>query len=157
MRIGLWAPCVSVLLGLASLGVSAQAGEKKKHPHHHLHHALWELRDAKAELTASKANFGEHKDKALLAINDAIKQLELVLTYKGDNTTGTPTKADLKEELKKYKHHPHLHHAVVELHHAHTQLKEAKHDFNGHRKNAMRDIHIAITEIEALLKHHKKK
>ncbi|MBM3993673.1 MAG: hypothetical protein FJ303_05910 [Planctomycetes bacterium] len=134
-------------------GAGAQV---KKHPHHHLHHALWELRDARKELKESKHDFGGHKEKALHAINDAIKQLELVLLYKNDNIKGEPTRGDLREHYKKYKHHPHLHHALHELQHAQHQLKEAKHNFNGHRERALRDIHTAIHQIELLLKHHKK-
>ena len=84
------------------------------------------------------------------------KQLDLVLLYKGDNIKGTPTRGDLKEEYKKYKHHPHLHHALHELKHAHHQLKETKHNFDGHKENAIRDVHAAIQQIEILLKHHKK-
>ncbi|MBI1833084.1 MAG: hypothetical protein HYR84_16715 [Planctomycetes bacterium] len=151
MRFGLFLALGA--LSLFSVGANAQ---DKKHPHHHLHHALWELRDARKELKESKHDFGGHKEKALAAINDAIKQLDLVLLYKGDNIKGVPTRGDLKEEYKKYKHHPHLHHALHELKHAHHQLKEASHNFNGHRENALRDIHIAIQQVEILLKHHKK-
>jgi hypothetical protein len=152
MRFRLMASSLT-LFGLAAFYVAAQ---EPKHPHHHLHHALWELRDARKEVAEAKHDFGGHREKALIAINDAIKQLDLVLLYKGDNIKGVPTRGDLREEYKKYKHHPHLHHALHELRHAHKQLEEAKHDFNGHRKAALRDIHIAIGQIEILLKHHKK-
>jgi len=151
----------SLLLTFSSLtlfslaGTIAQAQGPKKHPHLHLHHALWELRDARKELKETKFDFGAHKEKALQAVNDAIKQLDLALLYKGDNIKGVPTRGDLKEEYKKYKHHPHLHHALVELKHAHKQLKEAKHTFGGHRENAVRDVNIAINQIEILLKQHK--
>lgn len=153
MRVRLLASSSLVLFSVAAFCVSAQ---EPVHPHHHLHHALWELRDARKEMQEAKHDFGGHREKALVAINDAIKQLDLVLLYKGDNIKGVPTRGDLKEEYKKYKHHPHLHHALHELRHAHKQLEEAKHDFNGHRKAALRDIHIAIGQIEILLKHHKK-
>ncbi len=150
MRLGL-------LLAFGSLYLFAfgAAAAEPKHPHHHLHHALWELRDARKELKETKHDFGGHKEKALVAINDAIKQVELVLQYKGDNIKGVPTRGDLKEEYKKYKHHPHLHHALHELKHAHHQLKETKHNFDGHKENAIRDVNIAIHQIEVLLKHHK--
>ena len=121
-----------------------------------MHHALWELRDARHELKEAKHDFGGHREKALHAVNDAIKQLDLILLYKGDNVKGVPTRGDLKEEYKKYKHHPHMHHAVHELKHAHHQLKETKHNFDGHKEAAMHDIHKAIEQIELALKHHKK-
>ena len=148
MRLGL------LFAALSLFAVGANAGDKK-HPHHHLHHALWELRDAKKELHESKHDFGGHKEKAVHAINDAIKHLDLALLNHGDNIKGTPTRGDLKEHYKKYKHHPHLHHALHELQHAHHQLKETKHDFGGHKKAALRDVHAAIHQIELLLKHHK--
>ena len=155
MRLGtLWALGSLTLFGLC-LCANAQAGEKQ-HPHHHFHHALWELRDARKELNEAKHDFGGHKEKALVAIDDAIKQLDLIVRYKGDNIKGTPTRGDLKEEYKKYKHHPHLHHALHELRHAHRQLKETTHNFDGHKEAALRDIHIAIQQVEILLKHHKK-
>ena len=139
----------------AFCAVGLQATEPK-HPHHHLHHALWELRDARKELKEAKQDFGGHKEKALAAVNDAIKNIDLALKNAGDNIKGAPTRGDLKEQYKKYKHHPHLHHAMHELKHAHHQLKESKHDFGGHREAALRDIHIAEKQIKILLEHHKK-
>jgi hypothetical protein len=142
-------------LALIALVGSVQAGPSL-HPHHHLHHALWELRDARKELNEAKHNFGGHRSKAIAAIDDAIKQVELILKNHGDNSVkGTPTRGDLREEYKKYKHHPHTHHAIHELKHAHHQIKESRHDFGGHREAALRDIHHAITQLELTLKHHK--
>jgi hypothetical protein len=152
MRIGLLSGIGSlVLFTLGSVCATAQ----DKHPYHHLHHALWECRDAHKELKESKHDFGGHKEKGLHAIHEAIKQLEHILKHKEAGIKGEPTRGDLKEEYKKYKHHPHLHHALHELRHAHHQLKEAKHDFGGHKEAAMRDIHAAIVQIELMLKHHK--
>ena len=144
-------------IGSLSLGLTAFAarGQDPIHPHHHLHHALWELRDAQKELKETKYDFGAHKEKAQAAIHDAIKQIDLVLKNAGDNIKGAPTRGDLKEEYRKYKHHPHLHHAQQELKHAHRQLKESKHDFGGHRDAAMRDIRFAREQIDILLKSHK--
>jgi hypothetical protein len=152
MRFGLLSGIGSLVLFTAAC---ACATAQEKHPHHHLHHALWELRDAHKELKESKADFGGHKEKGLHAIHEATKQVEHILKHHGDNVKGAPTRGDLHEEYKKYKHHPHLHHALHELKHAHHQIKESKHDYGGHREAALRDIHAAITQIEILLKHHK--
>jgi hypothetical protein len=134
MRFGLHSGvALSALFALTSVCASAQ----EKHPYHHLHHALWELRDAHKELKESKADFGGHKEKGLHTIHEAIKQVEHILKH------------------REYKHHPHLHHALHELKHAHHQLKESRHDFGGHREAALRDIHAAIMQIELMLKHHK--
>jgi hypothetical protein len=151
MRFGIfWACGVMALSGLTALAGAT-------YPlHHHLHHALWELRDARKEVAETKHDFGGHREKALLAMNDAIRQIDIILKYEWDNTKGTPTRGDLREQYKKYAHHPHLHHALHELRHAHNQLKESKRDYEGHRDAALRDIHAAVVQIEILLKHHKK-
>ena len=133
----------------------AQAGQTAVHPHHHLHHALWELRDAHKELKESKHDFGGLKEKAMHHIHAAIKQLEVILVNTNDNVKGAPTRGDLTNEYKKYKHHPHLHHALHESKHAHHQIKETKHDFNGNREKALHEIHHAIEQMELCLKHHK--
>ncbi len=148
-----------VFLCFAGLFVEAQAGgdKKKKKLHHpHLHHALYELYDARHELKNSKYNFGVHKEKATIAIAGAIKHIELSLIAHGDNIKPVATKRDLQEHHKKYAHHPHLHHALVELRHAHKEMHESSHDFGGHRKAALRDIHHAIEEIAILLREARK-
>jgi hypothetical protein len=149
----IWAFGAVTLFGLTSLHASAQV---PLHPHHHLHHALWELRDARKELKNAAHDFGGHRVKALAAVDAAIKQLDIALKNAGDNIKGAPTRGDLQEEYKKYKHHPHLHHALHELRHAAKQLEEAKHDFGGHRAAALRDVNHAIRQLELCLKFHKK-
>ena len=156
MRIGIYLAFGAMLAGAGLMTVSGQNATTPApvHPHHHLHHALWELRDAHKELKETKHHFGGHKEKAIHAIGAAIKQVDLILKHTGDNTKGEPTRGDLKEEYRKYKHHPHLHHALHEAKHAHHQIKEAKHDFAGHREKALHDIHHAITQIELCLKNY---
>ncbi|HZZ82654.1 MAG TPA: hypothetical protein VFE62_29420, partial [Gemmataceae bacterium] len=84
---------IRLFLAMAAVTVLAGAADaQQKHPYHHFHHALWELRDARKELMEAKHDFGGHKEKALLAIHDAIKQLDLILAYMGDNVRGVPTR-----------------------------------------------------------------
>ena len=66
MRFGLLSGVGSLVL-FTLAGVCATAQEK--HPYHHFHHALWELRDARKELAESKSDWGGHKEKGLVAIN----------------------------------------------------------------------------------------
>ena len=145
----LWAFGAVALCGLASLPAGAQ---QPIHPHYDLHHALWELRDARKELKEAAHDFGGHRVKALAAVDAAIKQLDIALKNAGDNIKGAPTRGDLREEYRKYKHHPHIHHALHELRHAAKQLEEAKHDFGGHRAAALRDANQAIRQLELCLK-----
>jgi hypothetical protein len=46
------------------------------------------------------------------------------------------------------KPHPHIHRALFELREARTELKEAAHNFGGHRKAALRDVDAAIAQLE---------
>src|SRR5450631_4508162 len=131
---------VGSLALLSIAGLQVAPAQTPLHPHHHLHHALWELRDAHKELKESKHHFGGHKEKALHAIGAAIHQVKLILENTGDNVQGAPTRGDLKEKYRKYKHHPHLHHALHEAKHAHHQIKESRHDYAGHRDKALHDI-----------------
>jgi L-lactate utilization protein LutB len=130
---------------------TALAQDKVHHPH--LHHALRELREARTELKESSHDYGGHREKALKATDAAINQIDKALKGAGDNIKGAG-KFD-KDIYKKYEHHPHMHHALHELREAHTELKEAKHDFGGHREKALHDVHHAIEQIELALKHHK--
>jgi hypothetical protein len=117
----------------------------------HLHHALWELREARHELERARIDFGGLKERAHHAINHAAGQLDLILEYKNSNTRGIPTRRDLTEVYKRYPNHPHLRHAVHELRNAHNQLRADPYHYNGHKEDALRAIHHAAGEIELLL------
>src|SRR5262249_13344426 len=91
-----------------------------------------------------------HRAKALEATDAAIAQIDLALKGAGDNIKGTGGRD--KDFYKKYKHYPHIHHALHELKEARTELKEAAHDFGGHRERALRDINYAIEQLELAIK-----
>jgi hypothetical protein len=117
--------------------------------HAHLHHSLRELREARTELKEAAHDFGGHRVKALEAVDAAIKQIDAALRATGDNIKGGKVDADI---YKKYTHHPHIHHAIHELREARTELREARHNFGGHREAAIRDINYAIEQLELALK-----
>jgi len=48
--------------------------------------------------------------------------------------------------------HPHIHHAIHELREAKKELKEADHDFKGHREDALKACDKAIEQLELALK-----
>jgi hypothetical protein len=145
-------------LGIGSLlivGLAAGWTVADEHPYHHFHHALWELRDARNELKEAKHDFGGHREKALHAVDEAIKQLDHILEYKDVSIKGVPTRGDLAAEYKKYKHHPHLHHALHEVRRAHHQIEETRHhNYGGHKGAALRAMDHAIHQIEECLRHH---
>ncbi len=57
--------------------------------------------------------------------------------------------ASAKPEVER---HPHIHSALRELREARTELKEADHDFNGHRAEALKAVDFAIEQLEKALK-----
>ncbi len=59
------------------------------------------------------------------------------------------------DDEKKEKH-PRMHAAMHELKEARKELKEADHDFGGHRVEAIKAIDHAIVQIEKALKFDKK-
>ncbi len=131
-----------ILFGLS--GAQAEG----KHPL--MHRALWELRECRVELKEAGHDFGGHREKALIAVNGAIKQIDLALKAVKDNPAAF--KGHPAEIYKEYPNHPHVRHALHELHEAHKELKEAGHDFGGHREKALKDVNHAIEQLELALK-----
>ena len=69
----------AVVLGaVLSFGAQALYGQMR---HPHLRHAIDELRDAKIELEHEKHNWGGHRDRAIVAIEEARHQIIEVLKY----------------------------------------------------------------------------
>ena len=52
---------------------------------------------------------------------------------------------------KKEERHPHIRAAIRELREAKRDLKEADHDFGGHRKDAIKAVDHAIEQLERAL------
>jgi L-lactate utilization protein LutB len=136
-----------VVLGLLA---PALALAEPKHPH--LHSALFEMREAHKELKEAKHDFGGHREKAVEALNAAIKQLEKALESVGDPFKGFTPKKTVYEG---YKNYPHLRHALHEMRAAHKQLKEAGDNFGGHKKKAIEDLDIAIRQVEKCIENSK--
>jgi hypothetical protein len=114
-----------------------------------MHHALYEMAEARKELKEADHDFGGHREKALKAVDEAIVQMEKALDGVGDKYVA---KAPDKDVYKKYEFHPHIHHALNELKESRKELKEAKHDFGGHREKALEAVDFAIRQLELALK-----
>lgn len=134
-------------VGVAAVVAAAGADEKQKVKYPKLQAALWELREAKAELEASKVEDGGKKKKALEAIHEASVSLKVILAVKGDTTDA----AHEKDYYKAYKDHPHLRAALADLKEARRELNDAETDFQGNRKEALKKIDEAIDRIGDLL------
>jgi hypothetical protein len=132
--------------GLLFPGLSLGGGK----PHPHIHHALFELREARSELKAAGHNFGGHRREAIRDIDSAVGQLEKALKFSGDKR---PFKGNPKAEVyKKYATYPHIRHAVVELKETVSELKAASHNYGGHRQRALDATRAAITQLEVCIK-----
>ena len=57
---------------------------------------------------------------------------------------------------EKEEHHPHIRKAIEELREARKELKEADHDFKGHRLEAIEACDKAIAQLEVCLRVDKK-
>src|SRR5262249_23646748 len=93
-------------------------------------------------------NFGGHREKALEALDAAIVQTEKALEAAGDPFKGyTPARGI----YDKYKNHPHLRGSLVALREAHAEMKNASHNFGGHREKALLALDAAINQVEKCL------
>jgi hypothetical protein len=138
---------------VVAVGFAPASAEADGPKHPHMHHALYELGEARTELKDAAHDFGGHREKALKAVDTAMTQMAKALEAVGDKYTA---KAPDKDVYKKYEHHPHIQHALHELGEARKELKDAKHDFGGHREKTLKDVDHAITQLEAALKFAKK-
>ena len=68
------------------------------------------------------------------------------------STSAGPAAAP-QAEAEFLEHHPKIHEAIHALREARTELKEAKHDYGGHRDEAIREIDAAVQQLETCLKY----
>jgi len=47
-------------------------------------------------------------------------------------------------------HNPRIHHALEALHAAEDELRDAPHDFHGHKADALAAVHHAIDELDRI-------
>ncbi len=115
-----------------------------------LHAALHELIAARRELREARDNWPPgNKERALAAIDDAVRSLRTILAVKDDNVRGMERGADF---YKRFQDHPRLRAALQDLREARQELREARADFGNMKERARDDIDIAIGHIAALLR-----
>jgi hypothetical protein len=143
---------VSVVGSLLSIGFFSASTARAELVHPRMHRAVHEMEEAKAELEAAPKVFGAHKMKAIEALDAATGELKAAL-----NAVGEPYKGfKAKEARKGGGRHPRITSAIHELRETETYLKNADHDFKGHKAKAMKLIASAIAELEAALEFAKK-
>ena len=134
--------------GLTLLGFAVPRAAAVEHPR--LHAALHEMREARTQLKEARHDFGGHRAKALEALDNAITQVEKALKAVGDNVKGVEPG---KEVYKGYANYPHIRHAVVEAREARAELKDAAHDYKGHREKAVLALDEVIDQLGKALKY----
>jgi hypothetical protein len=138
---------VPAIAGLGLLWPGRASAEPK---YGHLHHALYEMKEAHKQLKEAGHDFGGHREKALEGLDAAIRQTEKALEAAGDPYRGYKPGEGIYHE---YKNFVHLRHSLVEMKEARDELKRAPHDFKGHREDAVRYLNYAIEQIDKCLEH----
>jgi L-lactate utilization protein LutB len=138
----------AVFAGLPLLGLGASRAAAEDHPR--LHAALYEMRQARTELKEAKHDFGGHRAKALEALDEAISQIDKALKAVGDDVK---SKDPGKDVYKGYANFPHIRRTLVEAREARTELKDAAHDYKGHREKAVQALDEVITQLDKALKY----
>ena len=73
-----------IVLGVVlSAGTFTLVAQNERAMHPRIAAAITALRDARAYMAAAPHNFGGHKAAAIRATDDAIRQLNLALAYRG--------------------------------------------------------------------------
>jgi hypothetical protein len=139
---------VAILVGLPLL-VGASRAKAQEGPFAHLTSALYEMREAKAELKDER--FKRHREQAVKDLDAAIEETETVKEAKIElRRYAGPMNP--KEYYKAYKDFPHLRRAVVELADAKKEIeREKKGDFG----RAIKAIDVAMGRVEEALKDEK--
>jgi hypothetical protein len=141
-------PSILTIGAAFALGsLAAPPARAEEHPR--LYAALYEMRHARTELKEAAHDFGGHRVKALAALDAAIEQIDKALKAVGDNAKGVEPAKDV---YKGYANHPHIRHALAESRLARDELKDAAHDYKGHRVKAVKALDDVIVQLEKALK-----
>ncbi len=135
------------VLALAVMAAPSQAQKKIQHPK--MHAALYELRQARKVVSGLKDDLSGRKKKSLSAIDDAVRSVRLILAVGVDDPS--PIRRE-KDFYKKWKDNSNIRAALEELREARYELETARSDFEGNKKQALRDIARAIDQLQDLLK-----
>jgi hypothetical protein len=72
---------VALILALFAFAIFHAPAEAQPGKRWHMHIAIEELRGARKELKEASHNFGGHREKAILAIDEAILQIEKAIPF----------------------------------------------------------------------------
>jgi hypothetical protein len=136
------------LAGLNLMSLGASRASAQEHPR--LHAALYEMRQARTELREARHNFGGHRAQALAALDEAITQVDRALRAVGDNFQG---RAPARDTYRGYANCPHIRHALAQAREARSELRNAAHNYKGHREQAVRALDAVIAQLDKALQY----
>ena len=119
-----------------------------------LRQALHVLHSVKKTLQAADHDYGGHRAAAVRNVTAAAKQLRMVLNHgkrPGNGKTGKTGKTGNKHREPQMLSDQQLAQAIPTLRAATAVLRQANHDYGGHRAKAVTDIHKAVTQLEKAL------
>jgi hypothetical protein len=156
--------CTGVLLaaGLVFSGASDQSALAKKpkgqaQSDAQLVQAMQVLRATKQTLQAANHDYGGHRVAAIRAVGAAHHQLKLALEH-GQKSKRKPNRPGIRPKNPAGQPEPQdvsnlqLAESIVVLNATTQYLASAKHDYGGHRGNAIRDLNLAIDQLNLALK-----
>src|SRR5262249_13056316 len=122
------------------------------------------LKNINHTLKGADHDYGGHRVAAIKSIGQAEHQLSLALHHhhgKKSGTTGGAKKPGNKGNGDKGEPEPQalsdaqLAHSIPMLKNVAHLLAHADHDYGGHREKAVKDIHVAVVDLEKALKYSK--
>jgi hypothetical protein len=137
---------VAILMGLPLL-VGASWAAAQEGPFAHLSSAIYEMREARAELKDER--FKRHREQAVKDLDAAIAETEQAVKDAKIELRRYEGPKNAKEYYRAYKDFPHLRHAVIELAEAKKEIEREKRDNFG---RAIKAIDVAIGRVEEALK-----
>jgi len=146
-------PTIAFLAAFTVAPGTVDAQRRIDHPQ--LRAALQELREARAELKASRDVWpAGYRERALGSINDAIESVRTILAVKNVDTFRGVERGN--DYYKRFTDHPRLRAALLDLRQARTELRMAKADFGGKKERALDDIDVAVGDILTLIRYQKR-
>jgi F0F1-type ATP synthase membrane subunit b/b' len=150
--------CLTLVCTLAASAATARAAERERHPE--IRKAIGALERAKDDLRDAAHDFCGHREEALEATDNAIRQLRLALeSDRADFDAPQAAPSAVFFEKVAYavpmpverERHPKIREAVRALERARDDLQHAAHDFHGHREEALESVNRALSQLNAAL------
>ena len=133
----------ALLMGLPLLLAAPRAGTQEGGPFAHLASAIYEMREAKAELKEER--FKRHREQAVKDLDAAIEETERALKDAKIEFRRYVGPKNPKEYYRGYKDYPHLDSAVIELREAKKEIEREK---RGDFVRAVKAIDVAIARVD---------